>query len=149
MATQLSLCKAWTCSLSPRPFGWAIQIAAELHNNSAPGVYSHLAGYEDVNDAQRFSQDPTLRLIGSERVLERGAALTSRLQSFETEMLVEEENFAGLGGLNRALIGRAEGAGCRTVEQARESIRCYFEFYNQRRLHQSLAYRPPAPIHAA
>jgi len=37
-------------------------------------VYSRLAGYEDVNDAQRLSQDPTLRLIGSEKIWERGAA---------------------------------------------------------------------------
>ena len=50
-------------------------------------VYSRLAGYEDVNDAERLSQDPAFRLIGSEKVLERGAALTSRLQSFETELL--------------------------------------------------------------
>jgi len=71
-------------------------------------VYSRLAGYEDLNDAQRLSQDPTFRLISSERVWDRGAALTSRLQSFETEMLAEEENFAGLAGLNRALISRAK-----------------------------------------
>jgi len=31
-------------------------------------VYSRLAGYEDVNDAERLSQDPTFRLIGSERI---------------------------------------------------------------------------------
>lgn len=36
-------------------------------------VYSRLAGYEDVNDAQRRSQNPTLRLIGSEKIWERGA----------------------------------------------------------------------------
>ena len=71
-------------------------------------VYSRLAGYEDLNDAERLSQDPTFRLIGSEKVWDRGAALTSRLQTFETEMLAEEENFAGLGRLNRALIGKAE-----------------------------------------
>ncbi len=41
-------------------------------------LYSRLAGYEDVNDAQRLSQDPTFRLIGSEKVWDRGAALTSR-----------------------------------------------------------------------
>jgi hypothetical protein len=63
-------------------------------------VYSRLAGYEDVNDAERLSQDPTFRLIGSEKTWERGAALTSRLQSFETEMLAEEENFAGLARIN-------------------------------------------------
>src|SRR3989441_1961105 len=69
-------------------------------------VYSRLAGYEDLNDAQRLSQDPTFRLIGSEKIWDRGAALTSRLQTFETEMLAEEENLAGLARLNRALIGR-------------------------------------------
>jgi hypothetical protein len=31
-------------------------------------VYGRLAGYEDVNDAERLSQDPTFRLIGSEKV---------------------------------------------------------------------------------
>jgi Transposase DDE domain group 1 len=66
-------------------------------------VYSRLAGYEDVNDAERLCQDPTFRLIGSEKIWDRGAALTSRLQAFETEMLAEEESFAGLGRLNRAL----------------------------------------------
>ena len=61
-------------------------------------VYSRLAGCEDVNDAERLSQDPTFRLIGSEKIWERGAALTSRLQSFGTELLAEEENVAGLTG---------------------------------------------------
>ena len=71
-------------------------------------VYSRIAGYEDVNDAERLSQDPTFRLIGSERIWERGAALTSRLQSFETELLTQEENLAGLAAINRDLIARAE-----------------------------------------
>ena len=71
-------------------------------------VYSRLAGYEDVNDAERLSQDPTFRLMGSEKVWDRGAALTSRLQTFETELLAEEGNFAGLARLNRELIGKAE-----------------------------------------
>jgi hypothetical protein len=80
-------------------------------------VYSRIAGYEDVNDAERLSQDPTFRLIGSEKIWDRGAALTSRLQTFDTEMLAEEENFAGLAGLNGALIGRAEAmdSGDRTI----------------------------------
>jgi hypothetical protein len=71
-------------------------------------VYSRLAGYEDVNDAERVSADPTFRLIGSEKIWERGAALTSRLHSFETELLAEAENLAGLTAINRELIGRAE-----------------------------------------
>jgi len=71
-------------------------------------IYSRLAGYEDVNDAERLSQDPAFRLIGSEKIWERGAALTSRLQSFETEVLTQEENLAGLAALNRELVGKAE-----------------------------------------
>src|SRR5215831_6356862 len=80
-------------------------------------VYSRLAGYEDLNDAERLSQDPTFRLIGSERIWDRGAALTSRLQSFETEMLAEEQNFDGLVRLNGELIGKAEAvdSGYRTT----------------------------------
>jgi hypothetical protein len=71
-------------------------------------VYSRLAGYEEVNDAERLSQDPTFRLIGSEKIWERGAALTSRLQSFETGLLAQDENLAGLEAINRELIERAE-----------------------------------------
>jgi hypothetical protein len=71
-------------------------------------VYSRLAGYEDVNDAERLSQDPTFRLIGSEKIWERGAALTSRLQSFETELLTQEGNLHGLTLINREFIAKAE-----------------------------------------
>jgi len=74
-------------------------------------VYSRIAGYEDVNDAERLSQDPTFRLIGSEKTWERGAALTSRLQSFETEVLGQGENLAGLAAINRDLISKAESLG--------------------------------------
>ena len=38
-------------------------------------IYSRLAGYEDVNDAARLSQDPTFRLIGSRKIWERGRGL--------------------------------------------------------------------------
>src|ERR1017187_7497586 len=71
-------------------------------------IYSRLAGYEDLNDAERLSQDPTFRLISSEKIWDRGVALPSRLQSFETEILAEDANFAGLAGLSRALIAKAE-----------------------------------------
>jgi hypothetical protein len=71
-------------------------------------VYSRMAGYEDVNDAERLSQDPTFRLIGSEKIWERGAALTSRVQSFETELLTQERDLAGLAAINRELIAKAE-----------------------------------------
>src|SRR6202521_3490955 len=71
-------------------------------------IYSRLAGYADVHDAQRLSQDPTFRLIGSREIWERGAAVTSPLQSFETEVLTQADNLAGLAALNRELVARAE-----------------------------------------
>jgi hypothetical protein len=71
-------------------------------------VYSWLAGYEDVNDAERLSQDSAFWLIGSRKIIERGAALTSRLQSFEAEILTQAENLAGLAAFNRELLARAE-----------------------------------------
>ena len=80
-------------------------------------VYSRLAGHEDVNDAERLAQDPSFRLIGSEKIWDRGAALPSRLQSFEAQMLAEDGNFSGLARLNRELVGKAEAidSHCRTV----------------------------------
>ena len=71
-------------------------------------VYSRLAGYEDLNDAVRVSADPTFRLIGSKRNWDRGAALTSTLHGFETEMLASEENWLGLMAVNRELLAQAE-----------------------------------------
>ena len=74
-------------------------------------VYSRLAGYEDLNDAVRVSADPTFRLIGSKRNWDRGAALTSTLHGFETEMLASEENLLGLMAVNRELLAQGRDAG--------------------------------------
>ncbi|MDA1054424.1 MAG: IS1380 family transposase [Planctomycetota bacterium] len=71
-------------------------------------VYSRLAGYEDLNDAVRVSADPTFRLLGSKKNWDRGGALTSRRQSFETGMLAGDENLIGLMAVNRELIAQAE-----------------------------------------
>jgi hypothetical protein len=72
-------------------------------------IYSRLAGYEDLNDAERLSQDPTFRLIGSEKIRDRGAALPSRLHWFETKVLSQAANLSGLAAMNREMIARAEG----------------------------------------
>jgi hypothetical protein len=71
-------------------------------------IYSRLAGYEDLNDAGRLSQDPTFRLIGCEKIGERGAALPSRLHWFETEVLGRDENLEGLSRINREPLAKAE-----------------------------------------
>ena len=88
---------------------WANNARLSFADLLRQSVYSRLAGYEDVNDAEQLSRDPTFRLIGSEKIWDRGAALASRLQTFETELLAEEGNFAGLARVNRELIGKAEG----------------------------------------
>jgi len=72
-------------------------------------IYSRLAGYEDLNDAERLSQDPTFRLIGSKKIWDRGAALPSRLHWFETEVLTEDRNLNGLCSMNRNMIAKVEG----------------------------------------
>ena len=59
-------------------------------------VYSPLAGYEHLNDAERLAADPTFRLISSQRIWDRGAALT------------KEESLIGLMALNRETVGQAE-----------------------------------------
>jgi hypothetical protein len=86
-----------------------LRVFAEVRMNSPVGNIPFIqAGYEDVNDAERLAQDLIFRLMGSERIWERGAALTSRLLSFETELLSQEGNLAGLASINRELIAKAE-----------------------------------------
>ena len=64
-------------------------------------IYSRLAGYEDINDAERLAQDPTFRMLASRERRETRVALTSTLHWFETEVLAEERNYRG----SRASIG--------------------------------------------
>jgi hypothetical protein len=71
-------------------------------------IYSRVAGYEDLNDSERLAQDATFRLIGSERIWDRGAALPSRLHWFETEVLSQDENLDGLSRIDRELLAKAE-----------------------------------------
>src|ERR1035438_981075 len=89
-------------------------------------IYSRLAGYEDLNDAERLSQDPTFRLIGSEKIWDRGAALPSRLHWFETEVLTQAVNLRGLALMNRELIAKAERQEWtwRAGGEAKKKLRC-------------------------
>ncbi len=59
-------------------------------------VYGRLAGYEDVNDAERLRIDPTMRRVVGGRANEREAASTSEMSRFETEMLSARENLTAL-----------------------------------------------------
>ena len=59
-------------------------------------IYSRLAGYEDVNDAERLSVDPVMRHVVGGRAVERQAASTSQVARFETDVLTHPDNLAGL-----------------------------------------------------
>ncbi|UCG16165.1 MAG: transposase [Phycisphaerales bacterium] len=50
-------------------------------------TFGRLAGYEDVNDAERLRLDPAMRRVVGGRAKEKGAASTSEMSRFETEML--------------------------------------------------------------
>ena len=80
-------------------------------------VYCRLAGYEDLNDAERPAADPKFRLISSQRICDRDAALTSALHWFETELLAKEVNLIGLMALNRATLGQAESINDKAPER--------------------------------
>ena len=62
-------------------------------------VYGRLAGYEDVNDADRLGRDPAMRWIVGGRAVERGGASTSQMDRFETELLATNDNLAALADL--------------------------------------------------
>lgn len=59
-------------------------------------VFGRLAGYEDVNDADRLGRDPAMRWIVGGKAVERKAASTSQMGRFETEWPASDENLAAL-----------------------------------------------------
>jgi hypothetical protein len=67
-------------------------------------IYSRLAGYEDVNDAERLSVDPVMRHIVGGRAADRSAASTSQVNRFETDTLVHSQNLAALMSMPRQWV---------------------------------------------
>src|ERR671928_933387 len=63
-------------------------------------VFGRLAGYEDVNDAERLAHDPAMRWIVGGRAVTHQAASTSQMGRFETEVLVQEANLSALCDLS-------------------------------------------------
>ena len=70
-------------------------------------MFGRLAGYEDVNDADRLAHDPAMRAIVDRGDLDRAAASTSRMGRFETAWLSSEANLAALADLSGAWISPA------------------------------------------
>ncbi|MCK4804756.1 MAG: IS1380 family transposase, partial [Spirochaetes bacterium] len=67
-------------------------------------VYSRLAGYEDVNDAQHLSVDPVMRAITGKK---KNAASINTIGRFETEILTLRENLEGLSEINGSWVQKA------------------------------------------
>jgi Transposase DDE domain group 1 len=69
-------------------------------------VFGRLAGYEDVNDAERLARDPAMRAIVGREGLDRAAASSSQMGRFETEWLATDANLQALTDLSGAWIDR-------------------------------------------
>ena len=63
-------------------------------------IYSRPAGYEDTNDAERLTVDPTMRQVVGGRAEERTAASTSQMGRFETDVLTQPGNLKVLTDLS-------------------------------------------------
>jgi len=62
-------------------------------------AFGRLAGYEDVNDAERLCRDPAMRWVVGDRAIAGSAASASQMGRFETKWLSRPENFAALADL--------------------------------------------------
>ena len=69
-------------------------------------VFGRLAGYEDVNDAERLCRDPAMRWVVGDQAITSSAASASQMGRFETKWLSRPENLAALIDLPGRWIDR-------------------------------------------
>jgi hypothetical protein len=73
-------------------------------------VFGRLAGYEDVNDAERLRHDPAMRWIVGGKAAQESAASPSQMGRFETKWLAASNNLTALADLSGQWI---DGVHCR------------------------------------
>src|SRR6266478_527024 len=78
-------------------------------------VFGRLAGYEDVNDADRLGRDPAMRWIVGGRAVTEQAASTSQMGRFETSAMTSTTNLTALAGLSGRWIDRVQARRARTA----------------------------------
>ena len=73
-------------------------------------IYSRLAGYEDVNDAERLCVDPTMRHVvgGNASQEDKQAGSTSEMGRFETQILSTQNNLTALMNLSGRWIDKVQ-----------------------------------------
>ena len=72
-------------------------------------VFGRLAGYEDVNDAERLRHDPAMHWIVGSKAASGCAASASQMGRFETRWLATEKNLSALADLSGQWIERVHG----------------------------------------
>jgi len=86
-------------------------IQHDITNLLRQSVYSHLARYEDVNDAHRLSVDPVMRVVTGKKK-RKNAASVNTLGRFETEILPKKKNLEEKG-----LLFECQSRGCFSILQ--------------------------------
>src|ERR1700757_4010006 len=71
-------------------------------------VFGRLAGYEDVNDAERLCRDPAMRWVVGDRATTGSAASASQMGRFETKWLSRPETLAALADLPGQWIDKVQ-----------------------------------------
>jgi hypothetical protein len=72
-------------------------------------VFGRLAGYEDVNDAERLRHDPAMRWIIGGTAAQGHAASPSQMGRFETKRLAAPANLSALSDLSGQWIDLVHG----------------------------------------
>ena len=72
-------------------------------------VFGRLAGYEDVNDAERLRHDPAMRWIVGGKAAQGRAASPSQMGRFETQWLAAPRNLSALADLSGQWIHLVHG----------------------------------------
>ena len=72
-------------------------------------IFGRLAGYEDVNDAQRLRHDPAMRWIVGGKAASGAAASPSQMGRFETRWLTAKKNLSALADLSGQWIDSVHG----------------------------------------
>ena len=72
-------------------------------------VFGRLAGYEDVNDADRLRHDPAMRWIVGGKAAQDRAASPSQMGRFETQWLAAPANLSALSDLSDPWSSSTEG----------------------------------------